>query len=259
MSIKVDALDLHLGKKQLLSNVSLELHPGEVLAVLGPNGAGKSSLLKVISGEYGSYRGSLYLNHRNYPQWKPRHIAHMVAVLPQQSQLTFPFSVHEVVMLGRIPHNTGRSRDADIVRQALERVDAAHLSDTPYPVLSVGEKQRVQLARVLAQIWDETPLGHRYLLLDEPTSALDISHQHHTLKLARALAHEGVGVLAILHDLNLAARYADRVGLMHRGRMFIEGAIGDVLTPNIIRQVFDIDAEVTTHPVSQRPLVISVC
>ena len=258
MSIEVKNLDLHIGRKQLLRNVSIDLQPGEVLAVLGPNGAGKSSLLKVMSGEHDYYDGQLSLNQKKYEDWNPQQIAHMVAVLPQQSQLVFPFTVREVVALGRIPHSTGRIKDADIVQQAMERVDAVHLADALYPSLSGGEKQRVQLARILTQIWEETPFGRRYLLLDEPTSALDISHQHHTLKLARDLAAEGVGVLAVLHDLNLAAQYADRIVIMNNGVVVNDGSVDEVLTPRYIRPVFNIDVTVMSHPTLARPLVVNI-
>ena len=255
--MELSAVNLHIDRKHLLRNVSLTLRPGEVLAVLGPNGAGKSSLLKVMGGEYDFYQGTVSLNHQDYQHWKPQQVASMIGVLPQQSQLMFPFSVREVVMLGRIPHNTGRVRDAQIVSLALQRVDAEHLAESLYPVLSGGEKQRVQLARVLAQIWEETALGRRYLLLDEPTSALDISHQHHTLKLARSLAKEGVGVLAVLHDLNLAAQYADRILVMHNGVVIIDGEANKVLTPQIIRYVFNIEVEIVPHPLLNVPLVIN--
>jgi len=256
--MEVKKINLRIGRKQLLRSVSLRVQPGEVLAVLGPNGAGKSSLLKVMSGEYDNYGGELRLNQQYYQEWKMEQIAHMVAVLPQQSQLVFPFTVREVVALGRIPHSTGRVKDAEIVQLALERVDAAHLVDALYPSLSGGEKQRVQLARVLTQIWEETPLGHRYLLLDEPTSALDVSHQHHTLKRVRDLAYEGVGVLAVLHDLNLAAQYADRIVIMDKGEIATEGSVEEVLTPQKIRPVFNIDVEIMAHPTLNRPLVVNL-
>jgi len=258
MSLEVRDLDLHIGRKPLLHQVSLAVRPGEVLAVLGPNGAGKSSLLKIMAGEHRVYHGELRLNGQDYKRWKSNQIAHLVGVLPQQSQLMFPFSVTEVVTLGRIPHSTGRIKDAEIVQQAMKRVDAMHLSDALYPSLSGGEKQRVQLARVLAQIWQESALGHRYLLLDEPTSALDVSHQHHTLKLARAFAHEGVGVLTVLHDLNLAAQYADRIVIMDKGEVVTEGSVEEVLTPQKIRPVFNIDVAVMPHPTLDRPLVVNL-
>ena len=258
MSLDVRDIDLRMGRKLLLRRVSLSLPPGEVVAVLGPNGAGKSSLLKVMAGEHRIDGGERYLNGRNYRHWKTGQIAQLVGVLPQQSLLMFPFSVTEVVGLGRIPHRTGRIRDADIVQQAMARVDVAHLAHSLYPSLSGGEKQRVQLARVLTQIWEDTGLGHRYFLLDEPTAALDIAHQHQTLKLARSLADEEIGVLAVLHDLNLAARYADRIVLMHHGVVVAQGRVEEILTPATLRPVFNVDVDVIPHPTLNRPLIVNL-
>ena len=258
MSLDVRDIDLRMGRKLLLRRVSLSLRPGEVVAVLGPNGAGKSSLLKVMAGEHRVDHGVLRLNNRDHRQWTPGRIAQLVGVLPQHSLLMFPFSVTEVVSLGRIPHRTGRVRDAEIAQLAMARVDVAHLADSLYPSLSGGEKQRVQLARVLAQIWEDTGLGHRYLLLDEPTAALDIAHQHHTLTLARTLAGAGIGVLTVLHDLNLAARYADRIVLMNHGVVVAQGRVEEILTPATLRPVFNVDIDVIPHPTLNRPLVVNL-
>ncbi len=258
MSFSVKHLNLGVGRKTLLSNVSFSIAPGELVVVLGPNGAGKSSLLKVMSGEHGFYEGDLQINGRAYAEWGSDEIARMVGVLPQSSLLTFPFSVAEVVMLGRLPHSTGRARDLEIVHQAIDRVDVSHLTNASYPSLSGGEKQRVQLARVLAQIWEETGPGERYLLLDEPTSALDVAHQQLTLQLARELAGQGVGVMAILHDLNLAAQYADRIVMLQQGEVAAQGTVGEVLEPDLIRHLFAIDVSIMPHPVSQRPMVVTL-
>ena len=258
MSLELCDIDVRMGRKPLLRRVSFTLRPGEVVAVLGPNGAGKSSVLKVMAGEHRIDRGALYLNGRDYRRWKPGQIAQVVGVLPQQSLLMFPFSVTEVVGLGRIPHRSGRVRDAEIVQQAMARVDVAPLARALYPTLSGGEKQRVQLARVLAQIWEPTGLGPRYLLLDEPTSALDIAHQHQTLKLARSLAGEAIGVLAVLHDFNLAARYADRIVLMHHGNVVAQGRVEEILTPATLRPVFNVDVDVISHPTLDRPLIVNL-
>lgn len=251
-------LALSVGSKQLLDQVSLTVEPGEILALLGPNGAGKSTFLKVLAGEFEQYQGEVFLNGRGRNDWSREGLARTVGVLPQHSELAFPFSAAEVVMLGRLPHSTGRRRDNDIVQQALRKVDGWHLRDAAYPSLSGGEKQRVQLARVLAQIWDDTGDGARYLLLDEPTSALDLAHQHQTLALAREWAdQQGVGVLAILHDMNLAATYADRIGLLQLGRLKAVGPIDTVLTPELLEPVFGINVTLMKHPHQARPLVVA--
>lgn len=258
MSLVARDIYLKIGQKILLENVNLRVNPGEFLAVLGPNGAGKSSLFKVLTREFSFFEGTVELSGKNYTEWKPEEIALQLGVLPQSSMLNFPFSAYEVVMLGRLPHSTGRIRDREITWEALEKVDASHLAESSYLSLSGGEKQRVQLARILAQIWEApNPNGDRYLLLDEPTSALDLAHQHLILKLAKELSHHGVGVVAILHDLNLASEYADRIMMLKEGQVHAQGEVIDVLTPKTIHQLLDINVEVILNPKSQRPLVIS--
>ncbi|SIS72855.1 heme ABC transporter ATP-binding protein [Neptunomonas antarctica] len=256
MSFSVNHLSLSVGRKVLLDNLSFSINPGELVVVLGPNGAGKSSLLKVMSGEHSFSEGDMQINGASYRHWSVGDIARMVGVLPQSSQLVFPFTVLEVVMLGRLPHSSGRVRDAEIVKQVIDRVDMTHLMHAAYPSLSGGEKQRVQLARVLAQIWEESALGARYLLLDEPTSALDVAHQQLTLQLARELAGKGIGVMAILHDLNLAAQYGDRIVMLRQGAIAAQGSVEEILKPELIRQLFAIDVSILPHPVSQRPMVV---
>lgn len=257
MSFQLTNVGIKMSGKTLISDIDLTLNPGEVLAVLGPNGAGKSTLFKVMAGEYTHYSGELCLNGSNYNDWSSNHIAHMVGVLPQSSGLLFPFSAFEVVMLGRLPHSSGRKADREIALAAMRQADVVHLAAALYPSLSGGEKQRVQLARVLCQIWCETELGDRYLLLDEPTSALDLSHQHHTLKLARQLAAKGMGVLAILHDLNLASQYADKLLLLSQGRVVTKGSVSEVMTPDKIKRLYGIDVSVVPHPSIDCPLIVT--
>lgn len=258
MSLKATQIQLEIGKKTLLHNISLEVKSGEFVAILGPNGAGKSSLFKVLTQEYAFYDGDVSLNGRHFETWKPEQVALMMGVLPQSSALNFPFSAYEVVLLGRLPHSSGRTRDQEIALEALKKVDACHLAESSYLSLSGGEKQRVQLARVLAQIWEPTELSNsRFLLLDEPTSALDLAHQHLILKQAKQLTKEGLGVIAILHDLNLASEYADRLIMLRQGEIFAQGTVTETLNPETIQHLFDIDVDVIPHPQTQHPLVIS--
>jgi iron complex transport system ATP-binding protein len=237
--------------------VDLEVAPGEITTVLGPNGAGKTTLLRVLVGELPSDSGTVELNNKRLAEWTPKQRARMLAVLPQQSLLNFPFTAAEVVMLGRSPHDTGLVHDREIVTEALRCVDGDYLAERIYTRLSGGEKQRVHLARVLAQIWEAVPNNDRYLVLDEPTSSFDLAHQQLTLDIVRTLANKGVGILLVMHDLNLAARCADHVCLMQCGRMVTSGAPIKVLTPDTIAQVFRVDARIGVHPVSGTPLVIT--
>jgi iron complex transport system ATP-binding protein len=179
--------------------------------------------------------------------------------MPQQSQLHFAFSVLEVVLMGRTPHLQGgeTKRDWQIAEAALESVDMADFAERSFPTLSGGEQQRVHLARTLAQIWSPPANGNRYLLLDEPTASLDLAHQHNVLQAARGLATDGVGVLAILHDLNLAAQYADHVVVMQQGRVHAQGAPDIVFTPTCIHDVFGWPVCILDHPTQSCPLIVA--
>lgn len=211
------ALNLHIrrGHETVLAEIDLQLNPGEVLGVLGPNGAGKSTLLAGLCGEMRPALGEVWLDDRPLTQWNCSERARRLAVLPQVSTLDFAFRVEEVVGMGRLPHQSGRIRDGQIVELALQAADAAHLQGRNYLSLSGGERQRVHLARVLAQLWPGE--AGQNLLLDEPTSMLDPLHQHTILQAVREFAGRGAAVLVILHDLNLAARYCDRLLLLAAG------------------------------------------
>lgn len=261
--LRADDIVVRFGAAEVLRGPSLAVAPGEVVAVLGPNGAGKSTLLAVLAGTLRPQRGEAALGGRALAAWPPRALALRRAVLPQHSELAFGFSVLEVVLLGRSPYAGTATREDDLAAAAacLAEAEAAHLAGRNYTTLSGGERQRVQLARVLAQIGFPEPAAareSRYLLLDEPTASLDLAHQHATLRTARRAAERGIGVLAILHDLNLAAMYADRLAVLSRGRLAAEGAPAAVLTEALVRETFDLAVQVTRHPTRGCPQVVAV-
>ena len=256
MTMFADNISLHLSGFDLLRNISFEVEAGAVTAIVGPNGAGKSSLLKVLTGEITATRGDVYLNQRELTHWPLLDRAQMLAVLPQHTLLNFPFTADEVVGLGRIPHQTGVTKDNQIITQALDLVDASYLQKRFYTQMSGGEKQRVQLARVLAQIWQPSDHGEQFLVLDEPTSAFDLSHQQLTLDIVRQLAERGVGVLMVIHDLNLAARCADNLVVFDGGVIAAQGKPKDILSEQLIDKVFGVKSIISQHPVTKRPLVI---
>ncbi|MGC5701996.1 heme ABC transporter ATP-binding protein [Pseudomonas sp. NFXW11] len=253
--LRVENLHVRRAGKEVLAGIDLQLLPGQVLGVLGPNGAGKSSLLGALSGELAVHQGRVSLDDQELAGWEGALRAQRLAVLPQSSSLDFAFRAEEVVGLGRLPHQSGRAHDEAIVHAALEAADVAHLWGCSYLALSGGERQRVHLARVLAQLWPGQP-GHS-LLLDEPTSALDPLHQHITLQAVRAFAERGVAVLIILHDLNLAARYCDRVLLLEGGRQHSLGTPEQVLRPEPLQAVFGLEVLVQQHPERGHPLIIA--
>ncbi|WP_452603461.1 heme ABC transporter ATP-binding protein [Pseudomonas gelidaquae] len=229
----MEALQIRRGRKTVLADVSLDLLPGEVLGVLGPNGAGKSTLLGALCGELHPDQGKVWLDQHELKNWRGSQRAQRLAVLPQTSTLDFAFRVEEVVGMGRLPHQTGRVRDDEIINAALHAADVGHLSGRSYLALSGGERQRVHLARVLAQLWPGE--AGQTLLLDEPTSMLDPLHQHTTLQAIRSFADRGAAVLVILHDLNLAARYCDRILLLEDGRPHALDTPAEVLRPEPLK------------------------
>jgi len=253
--LEVEGLHLRRGSSDVLHDIDLQLLPNQVLGVLGPNGAGKSSLLGALCGELLPSQGRVMLQGKALDEWPGQARAQRLAVLPQVSSLGFAFRVEEVVGMGRLPHGSGQQRDREIVEAALRAADAWHLIDRSYLALSGGERQRVHLARVLAQLWPGAEGST--LLLDEPTSMLDPLHQHTTLQAVRSFADRGAAVLVILHDLNLAARYCDRILLLEGGRCHALASPPDVLTPTALKAVFGIEVLVQPHPERGHPLIIT--
>jgi iron complex transport system ATP-binding protein len=251
--LRAEDLRIERGGKLVLSDINLSLQPGEMLGVLGPNGAGKSTLLGALCGELKT--GQVWLDDKLLERWSPAQRAQRLAVLPQSSTLGFAFKVQDVVAMGRLPHNSGQQRDADIIQAALDAADASHLVDRSYLALSGGERQRVHLARVLAQVWPGE--AGQSLLLDEPTSMLDPLHQHTTLEAVRQFANRGGAVMVILHDLNLAARYCDRLLLLESGSSVAFGSPQTVLVPDTLRAVFGLEVLVQSHPERGHPLIIA--
>lgn len=255
--LTIDNVSIKAANGQLLVNdISCELEIGKIMAIIGANGAGKSSLIKAIAGDL-PYSGNINIQGLAEAS-KLR--ARQVAVLPQLSLLNFPYRVTEVVGLSRIPHNTGRACDDKIVSEALELMDISFLTNRLYTELSGGEKQRVQLARVLAQIWNEedAPAKSRLLLLDEPTSALDLGHQQQLMNAIRRLAEQGVTVVMVLHDVNLAAHYADCILALQCSQRLAFGSADEVITPSNIKSLFAVDAQVIKHPEHNTPVVIGL-
>lgn len=244
---EVREISVRAGAKAIVENISLYLEAGEVVALIGANGAGKSTVLKAMCGDVKPSTGQILFENRPLKEWDYHELARRRAVLSQNLHFNFPFTAREVVLLGRNPHIRGSEskKDLAIAEEALKLVEATHLAERSFPTLSGGEQQRVHLARTLAQIWDK-PYGgaNRYLLLDEPTSNLDLAHQHLTLRLARKFSLEGVGILIILHDLNLAARYADRIYLLKQGRILASGKPVEVLTVENIESAFGFAVEI---------------
>ncbi len=239
----------------LLKDITFSLEPGAVLGLAGPNGAGKSSLLQLIAGDIHINTGQLTFGGRSLAEWSAQDRAQHLAVLPQMSLLNFPYTVEEVVMLGRIPHSSGLQADQCVVEQALQLTDTLRLRRRLYTQLSVGEKQRTQLARVFAQVCGQESLAGRLLLLDEPTSSLDLAHQQQVLLAIRQLTRRGCSVVLVIHDLNLAASIADQILVLDKGQQAALGSPDQVFTRELFKQVFDVDVTISDHPQGGFPLI----
>ena len=255
--LEAQGLSFSIAGFSLLRDIDLRVEPGKVTAIIGPNGAGKTSLLRLLTGEQRPTAGNIALSGRPLGDWSLTQLASVMAVLPQSSRLDFPFTAREVVMMGRIPHATGLVRDTAIVDAALAAVDGSYLDKRFYTHMSGGEKQRVQLARVLAQICEPVTDHARVLILDEPTSSFDLAHQQLTITNMRSFAAQGVGVLVVIHDLNMAARCADQLLVLSCGRIAAFGSPEQVLTATTIKQVFNVDVSIGINPLTGTPLVIA--
>ncbi len=247
MSLRAEDIVVRAGGRRILDGVGIDVTPGTVTAVVGPNGAGKSTLLKVLSGDIVPAAGRVTLNGKALSSWRAEDLALQRAVLPQAPELAFAFRAWDVVELGRHPHRGRADRNADraAVEGAMAATETAAFAARDCKTLSGGEMHRTHYARTLAQLWDPLPDGRaRFLLLDEPTASLDLFHQHAILAKARDIARAGAGVLAILHDLNLAAAYADRLVVLAQGRVAAEGAPAQVLTAERIALVWRVECSV---------------
>ncbi|OZI33267.1 heme ABC transporter ATP-binding protein [Bordetella genomosp. 1] len=257
MMLQAQGLTVWRGARAVLDDVSLDVPPGRLVGLLGANGAGKSTLLAALAGEVAPRAGAVRCNGDALAGLTPAAQARRRAVLPQHPGLGFDLGVDEVVGMGAYPFPAlSPAAVARACAEALSQAGVAHLAGRRYLSLSGGEQQRVQFARVLVQC--QAAAGPRYLLLDEPTASLDPRHQLDLLAVARELAHRGdTGVLVILHDLNLAARWCDTLVLLADGRVAAAGTPAQVLTPPRLRQVYGVHADIVPHPHAPgRPLVL---
>lgn len=248
-----EAITAGYNGKPIVQDASLQVQAGQVVALLGPNGSGKTTLLRTLARTLTPYAGRRTLDGKPYDAYSPTEFARLVAYAPQETPAEMGFTVAELVMMGRYPHQKGfwgaTHADWDAVQEAMVQTEIAHLAERTISQLSGGERQRVNLARALAQ-------HARYLLLDEPTTHLDLRHQTRLMHMLREYAQQqGVGALQVLHDLNLAAQYADWIALMQAGRIVAQGAPDVVLQPALLEQVYHTPVLRQTNPATGRPLL----
>ncbi|MET8726511.1 heme ABC transporter ATP-binding protein [Streptomyces parvus] len=252
-AVEASGLSVRLGQRQVLDSVDLTAHAGEVVALVGPNGAGKSTLLAALAADLAPASGEVRIDGRPSAAWSAPELALRRSVLPQAAVLSFPFPVEDVVRMGRAPWAGTEREDEDdaAVAAAMAATEVTRFAARPFSALSGGEKARVALARVLAQ---RAPL----MLLDEPTAALDLRHQELVLRICRERAAAGDAVVVVLHDLGLAAAYADRVAVLHDGRIAELGPPEAVFSGELLGEVYRQPVEVFPHPRTGTPLIVPV-
>lgn len=239
----------------ILDHVSLSIKPGEFTAVVGPNGAGKSTLLKALAYENTNFRGEVKINGTSAKSYSAKSLSLIRAVLPQSSNVQFAFTAEQIVQLGRHAHRSTTVENQRIVDEVMELTSTTEFKNRNYITLSGGEKQRVQMARVLAQVWEET-LYPRYILLDEPTSNMDIAQQQQLFSLAKMVCERHIGVMAIVHDLNQAVQFADTLYFLRDGKITASGDAKNVFTKSNIEETFCCRVNVYHDPCNNCPYII---
>jgi iron complex transport system ATP-binding protein len=237
---QLEGVGVRLGEADILADVSIEFRAAEMAAIVGPNGAGKSTLMSVLAGFRRHHSGRCRFRGREISDWKKTDLAKQLAFVPQMVRLEFPFTGEQVVFMGRTPYCNGlfeSPADRAAVERAIALTDASPFARRPFQALSGGERQRIVLAGALAQ-------EPAVLLLDEPTTFLDLKHQIQTYSLLRKLAREGMAVIAVTHDLNLASSYADRIVVLSRGKVAADGTPQQVMRAALLREVFEVDVEI---------------
>jgi iron complex transport system ATP-binding protein len=242
--------------KLLLKNINCSIAPNEFVVIMGANGAGKSTLLKLMSGLSSASTGDLFLEKKLIRKFSSVELSFKRAVLSQHHEIAFPLTVKEIILMGRYPYfkNSPKHLHEMIVKELMEQMGIGDFGDRIYQTLSGGEAQKVQMCRVLAQI-NGTEKINRFLLLDEPVSHLDIKYQHQILEITKTIVSPFTAVIAVLHDINLALKFADRILFMKEGRIVHEHRKNNLLDISVIKQVFDVDATILNAPNENRQWV----
>jgi iron complex transport system ATP-binding protein len=243
-------------KFSILEGIDVAVANGELLVIVGPNGAGKSTLLSMLANELGKKEEPIFFKKKTFREWDDKELAHSKAKFSQNNSHDIPLTVNDVVMMGRYPYfnSVPHKKDQEASIKAMEETDVALLKDRDYNTLSGGEKQRVHLARVLAQLDNDT--AEKLIFLDEPLNNLDVLHQHRILQTIKNFTQKGNTAIMVLHDLNLAAQFADRVMLLKKGKIVAHDVPAAVFTKEIISRVYNFPCTICANPVNKNPLII---
>jgi len=255
--LKSENLSYWIGDNTLLNEIDLSFAPNQFHVIMGANGAGKTTLLKLLAGDLQPSEGEIYLQDKPVRHYTKKELAAKRGVLSQHYQIAFPIAATDIVMMGRYPffNSSPRKMDRDICNQALQMMQSHELSSREYNTLSGGEAQKIHMARVLAQIWEAGESNEKVLFLDEPVSHLDLKYQHELLSTAKHLCNRHVTIVAILHDINLALMYADHIIFLKGGQLIHETTDAAGVTPEVIRNVFDVSANVVDLEGGKRVVV----
>lgn len=254
--VNIESLKFKYHQQQVLNDVNFKVEKGKLYSIIGPNGSGKTTLLKIITKQLEAHVGKVEVSGELIEFYKHKDFAKQVALVPQNTSIDADFRNEEVVLMGRIPYLTPLAReskkDYDIIHEAMIKTNTVHLKNRSVKQISGGEKQRIILARALAQA---TPI----MLLDEPVSQLDIQHQIGIMNLLRQLVkEEGLTVITVLHDLNLASQYSDELLLLNNGNLVSKGSSKTVLTSKLLNAVYGLTATIIENPVTKRPFILHV-
>jgi iron complex transport system ATP-binding protein len=256
--LNLQNINYTIGDKQILSNVNIHFAPGQLHMILGPNGSGKTSLMKIASGQIENFNGLVTYNDLSIKEITTASLATYRSYLSQQNNIPFPIKVNELIQMGRYPHYEYQAskKDFEIINEVIDKLAIKHLQHRDFNTLSGGEQQRVQFARVLAQVWEQTVGKNRYLFLDEPLNNLDIQYQKYLLQTIQQFISDDMVVIIVVHDINWALAYADKVYLLKEGNLIAHGNPTDIITPSLIADVFKIDAQLINVPGQKHAIVV---
>ena len=253
--LSVKQISYEINNIVINNDINFNINYGDSVSIIGPNGSGKTTLLRLISGDILPSSGKIFFRGKELEEWCSKRISTKRAVLPQNSYITFPFTVKEVIQMGRFPFPENNNFDENIINNLIQTFDLADFLDRDFTSLSGGEKQRVQLARVFAQIWSEDHYNGKLLILDEPTSFLDIKHQLHFFEIINSFKQNGLTVLMVLHDINHAISFSDKIAMLKKSELVCFGDTKDVIKTKNLNDVFDINLKLVNIDSNGKTLV----
>jgi iron complex transport system ATP-binding protein len=255
--LNLQNINFTIGDKMILSNVNASFTAGQLHMIMGPNGSGKTSLMKIASGQIENFQGHVTYDNLSIKEITTASLATYRSYLSQQNHIPFPLKVIELIQMGRYPHYEYQAskKDFDIIHEVIDQLSIKHLQNRDFNTLSGGEQQRVQFARVLAQVWEKVANNNRYLFLDEPLNNLDIQYQKYLLQTIRKFINADIVVIMIVHDINWAQAYADKVYFLKEGSLVASGKPAEIITSQLIAEVFKIDAQIIKIPGQEHPVV----